>query len=265
MKGKINLPGGKRLSYRVYGDKGGYPILSFHGLAGSVDVDGMDEQLTGTGLKWICAARPGYGESDFFLMENIAGWVELLRPLLKRLDVDDFDVVGISAGAAYAYAVAAAFPNKVKNVFICKGIAAIYKPEVLTLYPDKAASEIAIYQNGSLEEIAENLRKNYLAHLTDEQKAIPHIRDSMVGGCMGMAACGKLEFMTDWGFDIEKVMQPVYLYHCRDDSEVPFAMAEKTKEYLPNAAMFTRDTGGHLAPELMADMMKAIKKLHCDK
>ncbi|MDR1245943.1 MAG: hypothetical protein LBK57_02820, partial [Clostridiales Family XIII bacterium] len=91
---------------------------------------------------------------------------------------------------------------------------------------------------------------------------IPYIRDSLVGGCMGMAACGKLEFMADWGFDIENVTQPVYMYHCRDDSEVPFAMAEKTKEYLPNAAMFARDTGGHLSPELMTDMMETIKGIH---
>jgi pimeloyl-ACP methyl ester carboxylesterase len=195
-------------------------------------------------------------------MENIAQWSELLRPLLKQLAVGDFDVVGISAGAPYAYAVAAAFPDRVKNVFINKGLAAIYKPEVLKLYPDEAASEITIYQKGSLEEIAENLQKNYLTNLTDEQKAIPYIRDSMVGGCMGMAACGKLEFMTDWGFDIEKITQPVYLYHCRDDREVPFALAEKTMEYLPNATMFARDTGGHLSPELMADMMETIKKIH---
>jgi hypothetical protein len=36
----------------------------------------------------------------------------------------------------------------------------------------------------------------------------------------------------------------------------------KGKINLPNAVMFARDTGGHLSPELMADLMTAIKGIH---
>jgi hypothetical protein len=38
--------------------------------------------------------------------------------------------------------------------------------------------------------------------------------------------------------------------------------ASEAGKYLPNAAMFARDTGGHLSPELIADMMEAIKWIH---
>lgn len=255
------LQNGKRLSYRVYGKEDGYPILSFHGLAGTVESEGLNEQLAGTNLRVVNTARPGYGESDFFLMENIAQWPELLHPLFERLEIIEFDVVGISAGAPYAYAVASAFPDRVQHVFINKGLAAVHKPEVLSMYPEGVKKELEVYLKGSLEEIAEQIRSTYLAHLTEEHRQLPYIRDSIVGSCMGMAACGKLEFM-DWGFDLGTVMQPVYLFHCRDDAEVPFAMAEKTMGYLPHAEMTTHDTGGHMSEALTAAMMTRILSIH---
>ena len=255
------LSDGKQIEYKVYGQEDGYPIVGCHGLAGSVFADGIDELLTEVPIRYILIARPGYGRSDFFLMKNIAEWSEIIKPLLQHLNIESFDVVGISAGAPYAYATAAAFPDRVKNVFICKGLGAIYKPEVLSLYPDAAQKEVVIYQKESLEHIADLLYKTYLSQLTEAYKQLPYIRDSMVGGCMGMAACGKLEFM-DWGFPIEAVEQPVVLYHCRDDQEVPFAMAKKTMEYLENAEMIAHDTGGHMSEKLMIDMMNRIISIY---
>jgi pimeloyl-ACP methyl ester carboxylesterase len=243
----------------VYGRENGYPILGCHGLAGSVYTDGLDEH---TPIKYILIARPGYGKSDFWLMENISEWPEIIEPFLNYLRIDSFDVVGISAGAPYAYAAAVHYPDRVKNVFINKGLGAIYRPDIIALYPNEIEKELSIYQKGTLKEIADTIQKTYVAVLTEEQKQIPYIRDSLVGACMGMAACGKLEFMSDWGFHIEDVKQPVYLYHCRDDQEVPFAIAEKTASYLPNAKMFVRDTGGHMSSELMKDMMDKIIELY---
>lgn len=255
------LPDGKKIEYKVYGQKDGYPVVGFHGLAGSVFADGTDELLAGVPIRYIVIARPGYGRSDFFLMKNIAQWPQIIKPLLEHLNVTVFDVVGISAGAPYAYAAAAAFPDRVKNVFINKGLGAVYKPEVLALYPESAKKELVVYQKESLEHIAELLYKTYFSQLAEEYKQLPYIRDSMVGGCMGMAACGKLEYM-DWGFDIEAVEQPVMLYHCRDDQEVPFAMAEKTMEYLKHGEMIAHDTGGHMSEKLMMSMMQRIISIY---
>lgn len=255
------LGNGRNIEYKVYGAKDGYSILGCHGLAGSVFAEGTDAMIKGIPIRYILIARPGYGRSDFFMLENIAEWPGIIEPLLEHLKIDDFDVIGLSAGAPYAYSLAVAYPDKVKNVFINKGLGAIYKPEVLALYPDGIEEEIGIYKNGSLDEIAEQIQRSYIAHFTDEQKKIPYIRDSIVGGCMGMASCGKLEF-SDWGFAVEDVAQPVLMFHCRDDQEVPFSTAEKTKEYLKNAELIAHDTGGHMSEALMMDMMNRIIALY---
>lgn len=253
----FTLRNGSKIEYKVYGKRDGYPIIGCHGLAGSVHADGVEEMLEGTDLRYILIARPGYGKSDFFQMKNIAQWPEIIKPLLDYLNTKEFDIIGISAGAPYAYAAAVAFPDRIKNVYINKGIGAVYKQEVISLYPEEAKKYIAFYQQESLEKIAVLLQETYFSNLTEEHKKIPYIRDALVGGCMGMAACGKLEFM-DWGFDIENIEQPVLLFHCRDDKEVPFEIAEKTMEYLKNARMFAHDTGGHMSQELMTDMMNRI-------
>ena len=185
------LPDGKQIEYKVYGQKDGYPIVACHGLAGSVFADGVDELLEGCPIRYVLIARPGYGRSDFFPMKNIAEWPEIIKPLLEHLNIEAFDVVGISAGAPYAYATAVAFPDSVKNVFINKGLAAIYKPEILSLYPDAAQKEQVFYKKESLENIADLLYNTYLSQLTEEHKQLPYIRDSMVGGCMGMARLRK--------------------------------------------------------------------------
>lgn len=261
MSNVFTLAEGLKVEYKVYGQEDGYPIVGCHGLAGSVFADGLDEMLEGLPIRYILIARPGYGKSGFFEMKNIAAWPDIISPLLNHLNIGDFDVIGISAGAPYAYALATAFPERVKRVFINKGLAAIYKPEVIAMYPEGIEDEVAVYTKGTLHEIATQLQATYIAQLTVEQKALPYIRDSIVGGCMGMALCGKLEF-ADWGFAIEDVEQPVQLYHCRDDQEVPFAMAEKTMGYLPHAEMIAHDVGGHMSELLMMDMMSRIIVMH---
>lgn len=52
------------------------------------------------------------------------------------------------------------------------------------------------------------------------------------------------------------------LYHCRDDQEVPFIMAEKTMEYLKNAEKIVHDTGGHMSGKLMMEMMNRIISIY---
>jgi len=52
------------------------------------------------------------------------------------------------------------------------------------------------------------------------------------------------------------------LYHCRDDQEVPFAMAEKTMGYLKHAEMIAHDTGGHMSEKLMMAMMQKIISIY---
>lgn len=101
--GSFQLPNGASLSYAEYGTSTGNPVLLFHGLVGSICSEGMEESLCGLPVRVIALARPGYGASDYFDMDCVADWGRLLAEFWDHLELWSFDIVGISAGAPYAY------------------------------------------------------------------------------------------------------------------------------------------------------------------
>ena len=110
--GSFQLPNGASLSYAEYGASTGNPVLLFHGLVGSICSEGMEESLCGLPVRVIALARPGYGASDYFDMDCVADWGRLLAEFWDHLELWSFDIVGISAGAPYAYSLAALYPDR---------------------------------------------------------------------------------------------------------------------------------------------------------
>ena len=105
--GSFQLPNDASLSYAEYGTSTGKPVLLLHGLVGSICSEGMEESLCGLPMRVIALARPGYGDSDYFDMDCVADWGRLLTEFWDHLGLQSFDIVGISAGAPYAYSLAA--------------------------------------------------------------------------------------------------------------------------------------------------------------
>ena len=105
--GSFQLPNDASLSYAEYGTSTGKPVLLLHGLVGSICSEGMEGSLCGLPMRVIALARPGYGDSDYFDMDCVADWGRLLTEFWDHLGLQSFDIVGISAGAPYAYSLAA--------------------------------------------------------------------------------------------------------------------------------------------------------------
>ena len=101
---------GNRLEYERYGS--GRAVVLHHGLVGAATVPAEWQALADhSGINLISIARPGYGRSDPAPMTAISEWSPLLTGLLDALGVVEFDVLGVSAGAPYSYAVASALPG----------------------------------------------------------------------------------------------------------------------------------------------------------
>ena len=132
--GSFQLPNGASLSYAEYGTSTGNPVLLFHGLVGSICSEGMEESLCGLPVRVIALARPGYGASDYFDMDCVADWGRLLAEFWDHLELWSFDIVGISAGAPYAYSLAALYPDRIGTLYINSGIPAVCFPNVLAQY-----------------------------------------------------------------------------------------------------------------------------------
>lgn len=155
--GSFQLPNGASLSYAEYGTSTGNPVLLFHGLVGSICSEGMEESLCGLPVRVIALARPGYGASDYFDMDCVADWGRLLAEFWDHLELWSFDIVGISAGAPYAYSLAALYPDRIGTLYINSGIPAVCFPNVLAQYPAQDAALYRAFRGMSRQEAGQAL------------------------------------------------------------------------------------------------------------
>lgn len=239
------------LSYAEYGDKNGYPILIQHGLIASINDHHLFELLIETGARLISIARPGYGDSSPYKMKNIAEWADIVSVLVDELGLSQFDVLGISSGAPYSYAIGYKFPDQVRNLFILSGTPALYDEEVLSLwpYPVKKNARIA-----EMQKLAYNL---FFSHLSKEDLDKDDIKDSMRYHCFGIAQDLRLRCM-DWGFQLSDVKGKVYMRHSKSDDSVPFITAQMTSKLLPNCRLEIRENDVHFSKEVLDNFIRTV-------
>jgi pimeloyl-ACP methyl ester carboxylesterase len=243
------------LSYAEYGDKKGYPILVQHGLVASITDYHLFDRLIQFGIRLICIARPGYGESSRYEMKNMAEWGEIVAVLVDELRLPDFDVLGMSSGAPYSYSIGYKFPEKARNIFIFSGTPALYADAVLALWPYPVNKTAGIPE---LEKLAHDL---FFSNPAEEDLARADIKDSMMNNGFGIAQDLKLR-CVDWGFKLSDVKQTVYMQHSREDSQVPFAAAELTAKLLPNCRFELRAHGEHFSSERLEEFFRTIMSVH---
>lgn len=252
MKQFIKYKGENYLSYAEYGNPEGYPILIQHGLIASItDVD-LFESLTRLGTRLICMARPGYGVSSPYKMKNIGEWGEITSVLVDELDLPQFDVLGMSSGAPYSYAISYKLPEKVRNIFIFSGIPALYDENVLAAWPYEVKKEASLAE---MQQLAHDL---FFSNVSPEDLKNDDMKDSLMNDCFGIA----LDFLIrcrDWGFTLGDVRAAVYMEHSREDM---FPLAEMTSRLLPHCQLICRESGGHFTKALLDDFINNVVSLH---
>ena len=239
----IRYKDGNALSCSEYGDRNGYPILVQHGMIASISDYHLFDQLIESGLRVICIARPGYGESSLYPMENMAEWGEIVSVLVEAFELSQFDVLGMSSGAPYSYAIGYKLPHKVRNIFIFSGIPALYDEKVIEFWP------YPVQKNASMAEMEKVAREVFFSNLTKEDLSRNDIKDSIMNDCFGVAQDLRLRGM-DWGFTLLEVRAPVYMEHSRTDRGVPLITAEMTAKLLPHCRLEIRD-GEHFSEDTL--------------
>lgn len=239
----IRYKDGSALSCSEYGDRNGYPILVQHGMIASISDYHLFDQLIESGRRVICIARPGYGESSPYRMENMAEWGEIVFVLVDALKLSQFDVLGMSSGAPYSYAIGYKLPDRVRNIYIFSGIPALYDEKVIEFWP------YPVQKNATIVEMEKVAREIFFLNVTKEDLLRNDIKDSMMNDCFGVAQDLRLRGM-DWGFTLSEVRQPVYMQHSRTDSGVPFMTAEMTAKLLPHCQLEMRD-GEHFSEDTL--------------
>lgn len=247
MKCSITYKDDYRLSYSEFGNLQGYPILIQHGLIASIEDYDLFESLVDLGVRLISIARPGYGESSPYLMRNIAEWGEIVSVLVEHLQLPQFDVLGMSSGAPYSYAIGHNFPDRVRDIFIFSGIPALYDENVAAHWPYE------LKKDAEISEMANLAHRLFFSSLSQQDLAKREIQDSLQNNCFGPALDFRIRCM-DWGFKLSDVHQQVIMQHSRLDEG--FVTAEITSTLLPNCKFIVRESEGHFSQELLSLFIK---------
>jgi pimeloyl-ACP methyl ester carboxylesterase len=121
----IVLPDWRQIAYVECGAKDGRAIFVCHDLPGSRMQQHPDRALADRlGARLIYADRPGFGMSTEQRGRGFRHGAKDIADLANALEVERFAVIAIGAGAPYALACAAAYPERVT----CVGVAATYVP-----------------------------------------------------------------------------------------------------------------------------------------
>jgi pimeloyl-ACP methyl ester carboxylesterase len=249
MKQTLTYHSRLQLSYVEYGDKNGYPILIQHGLIASIDDYELFDHLLQLNTRLICVARPGYGESSPYVLKSFAEWADIVALLIQELRIARFDILSMSSGAPYGYALGNKYPGKARNIYVFSGIPALYDQVVLSYWPFEAI------RNKSMHELEDLAHQFFFSNLSEDDLKRNDIRDSLMNNGFGVAQDLGLRFM-DWGFHLADVKGKVFMRHSKGDEAVPYRTAVRTSELLPNCQLELEETGPHFSNEVLGNFIK---------
>lgn len=255
MKKNVLYRNGNALSYTDTGDQGGFPILVQHGLIATIEDVYLFDRLLQLGTRVICIARPGYGESSPYLLKALGEWAEIASAVIDDLQLTQFDVLGMSSGAPYSYALGYKFPGKVRNIFIFSGTPALYDEQVRTHWP------YPIQPNADIGEMKKLARDLFFSNLSDTDLKRKDIHDSMQNECFGVGLDLQLRG-KDWGFRLSDINANVFMQHSRMDSNVPCVTAELTAKLLPNCELEIKESDVHFSEEALDDFIQTTMAKH---
>jgi pimeloyl-ACP methyl ester carboxylesterase len=249
MEKVLSYRDGNLLAYAEYGDRKGCPVLVQHGMIASIRDRHLFGRLIQAGVRLISVARPGYGASSPYEMKDMAEWGDIVGLLVAELKLAHLDVLGISSGAPYSYAIGYKLPDQVRTIFILSGTPALYDDQIAAFWP------YPIQRNAAIAELQTLAKDLFFSRLSKDDLSRNDIRDSMMNNCFGIAQDLRLR-CVDWGFRLADVRPFVYMQHSRLDDQVPFITAEMTSRLLSNCRFEAREGSEHFSSQVLDDFIE---------
>ncbi len=264
------LSDGRVLSYEQYGDPQGSPLFFFHGTPGSRMFHPPDDVTRRMGVRLICVDRPGYGGSTFQPGRTMLDWPKDVSALANSLGIQRFAVAGHSGGGPYSLVCAYCLPDRVSAAAVLSGAGPVDAPgasDGLT-FLHWLAFKIGrhspwfltrtltwlFFRNAAADPArAIDLDARDRAAADEEVLKIPGVRENCIESDVeayrqGLAAFSwEVRLLTrPWGFPLEEIKTPVYLWHGTADDFTTTNMARYIQEKIPGCKAFIYEEEGHM-------------------
>jgi pimeloyl-ACP methyl ester carboxylesterase len=267
---QIQLRDGRRLGYAEYGASAGKPVFFFHGLPGSRLFRHPDDSLArSAGVRILAPDRPGMGLSDYKPGYTLLDWPDDVADLADALGIERFAVVGFSGGGPYVAACAFKLPHCLTAAGIISGIGPLDAPGALEgmLSSNRVGYRVGRWMPWFWWRLIFRLyyggvrrRPERLARMSKEEPradhaafARPGVREMFIRNFAeafrqsteGAARDGWL-LSRPWGFGLEEIETPVFLWQGEEDVVVTPAMARHMEAKIPGCRATFLPGEGHL-------------------
>ena len=278
----ITLADGRKVGFIDYGPPSGTPVLWCHGGPGSrLEPQALAPAAARAGFRVIGIDRPGYGRSTPLPGRSIADWVHDGLAVADALHIVHLIAVGASTGGAYALALAAIAPERIRAVIACcaltdmrwrEGKALMTAPATAALWSAKnrdaaivratdimgadGAKMLAQTDDGAPMPPADLALMQDPTFMAGMTSALPEMFAFSVQGYVD----DRLADGVGWGsFDVQNVRCPVVVLHGEADNIVPVAHARHTAAIVPGAKLTVVPELGHFS--IVGAVLPALQSL----
>jgi pimeloyl-ACP methyl ester carboxylesterase len=267
----LTLKDGRTLSFAECGDPTGTAVFHFHA-SGSSRLERPAEAsiLADLGIRFITADRPGHGLSDPQPERTLLDWPDDVVRLADHLGIDQFHVMGWSAGGAPALACAFKLPERVRAAALVSSVSppdcpgqygglpfanrtwkfgARRMPALVRLMR-RAAYPVIM---GDPEEAGKSMSMSFPLEdrklLEDPEDLKRFVQDVQEGYRQGWEGPAQDDIVNaqPWGFRLEELALRVDIWQGDMDQNIPPHQAHCLHARLPNSHLTTWEGEAHLA------------------
>ena len=271
-EGQIVLPDGRKLAYAEFGRASGAPVLYFHGAPGSRLEPLLigDDVWSAHALRVIAPDRPGMGASNFLPRRGFSDWPADVIALADALGLEQFSVIGNSAGGGYVAVCAARIPERVRSAVIVSGGWRMDWPEARVGLPFSyravwtIARRVPFLLGAILSSMGSLSGSNREKELAEFKKRLPPpdyasfaepgriealaqtMREALRQGTKGPGWDMRL-YVREFDFRTEEIRIPIIWFHGEKDINSPMALVRRAVAGMPSVRLVRYENEAHLS------------------
>jgi pimeloyl-ACP methyl ester carboxylesterase len=230
----------------------------------------LDAAAKRNGVRIIAPDRPGCGLSDFKPHRTILDWPQDVLELAGYLEIDEFAVLGASGGGPYAAACGFKLPSRVTNVGLLAAVGPMNMMGstagmqssnrimfgIAKMFPKLVPYMMMSTERGVLEKpdrIIEQLKRGMLevdVQVLENENLwswfVEDLQEAFRSGVLGPSH-DVLLYVQPWGFSLEDIQRPTFLWQGEEDTNAPLAMGQYMASLIPDCHAKILPGLGHLS------------------
>ncbi len=268
---QAQLKDGRRLGFAEFGDPSGKPVILFHDLWGNRTLRHPDDSiLKSCGIRLIGVDRPGYGLSTRKPKRGLMDVVDDIMLLSKALKLEQFAVLGYSAGGPYALACAYRFPEIVRRCAVVSSLPPMDNPQAFHsingyysrmfqlangMEPFLRLLLRGFFQLDAKRDSAQYMRELAASLSISDQEILSNLEffnlrrqmwEELRRSGSEVVADEMVSLIKPWGFHLQSIRVPVNVWWGEADTFVNPYVGKRMASLMPSASLRQEPEAGHL-------------------